>query len=126
MSVEDKREQVLSRLYDEMQNLHSLASDEAAKLADIASTLERARESDLNRAQDADLKDIEVIKETQEDKNRRREAIASICVTAVTNVMWALVMTNEMHRTRMFETDGIETSSVSKWLKSSFPKIRMS
>ncbi len=124
MSVEDKREQLLERIYDEMLDMDSLSLEEAHRLVDVAEKLENARDDDRDRVQQAELNDLEVIERTQQDKNRRREAIATICVTAATNILWAILMTHEMHATRKFEETNVETSSVSKWLKNSFPKIR--
>ena len=124
MSVEDKREKVLERIYDDMLDMDSLALEEAERLSDIADTLERARDNDLCRIQEADVKDLEVIERTQQDKSRRREAIADICATAITNIVWTFFMAYEMYATRKFEEENVETSSVSKWLKNSFPKFR--
>lgn len=124
MSVEDKREQVLERIYDKMLVLDSLSEEEAYRLSGIAEKLEGARDDDRDRAQRAEHDDMEVIERTQQEKSRRREAIVSICITAATNVMWTFFMAYEMHKTRKFEEKNVETSAVSKWLKNMFPKIR--
>lgn len=124
MSVEDKREKVLERIYDDMLGMDSLTLEEAERLSDIADTLEKARDNDRRRVQEAEIKDLEVIEQTQQDKGRRREAIATVCVTAITNIAWGFFMAYEMYATRKFEEENVETSSVSKWLKNSFPKFR--
>ena len=124
MSVTEKREEVLERVYDDMLSMDCLSSDEAKALASIANTLEHAREQERCRIQDAEIKDLEVIENTQREKNRRIETIVSICMPAITNAIWIFVMAYEMHATREFEVKNVETSSVSKWLKSLFPKIR--
>lgn len=127
MSVDEKREQVLEAIYEEMAHKSNYNYDKS--LAEIIKALEAARLAE----KEFELKDSVALTDNanavedrqQENKIKLRELITSSCLTIAQTAVWALIFVAEMSATRKFEETGVETSAVSRWLKSSFPKVRL-
>ena len=142
MSLKQKREAVLEKLYDEL--LEDDLDDFIARTysgdgtgdkrrqdptVQLIVALENANSSD----KEIDLKgDVLAFdnanKEIDRDAETKRE-LARILITAgvtiVTNVAWGMIFVHELKATRQFEIDGTETSAAGRWLKTSFPKVKM-
>ena len=127
MSVDEKREKVLESLYEEM--LHKSNYHYDKDLAEVIKALEAARLAE----KEFELKDAEVLTENAnavearklEDKIKLRELVVNTAVTLGQAALWATIFVLQMEATRKFEETGTETSAVSRWLKQSFPKMRL-
>lgn len=155
MSVKQKREQVLERLYDELLAQDKIvdqtySDDETGgkkkkdnTTVQLVVALESARSNDEDndlKEKDLDIKerDLELRgdilafdnanKEIDREAEQRRELIRLACtagVTIITNVAWGMIFVHELRATRQFEVDGTETSAAGRWLKQSFPKMKL-
>ena len=69
----------------------------------------------------------EIDKEHKErsDRGELAKTIVSTFITLATNVVWGMIFVHEMQATRLFEVEGTETSAAGRWLKQSFPKVRL-
>lgn len=123
MSVGEQREKVLERLYEEMSRKSNFSYDE--DLAKVITALESARVAE----KEFELKDtLALTDNANADMDRElrfRELIVNTCVTAGQALLWGLIFVAELKATRRFEQTGTETSAASRWLKNSFPKVRL-
>lgn len=60
-----------------------------------------------------------------EDRREIAKLVISSAITVAGTVVWATLFAQELEQTRVFEVKGTETSAASRWLKSSFPKVKM-
>lgn len=155
MSVEEKREKVLELIYEEMAHKSNFSYDktladvvkslESARLADqeLAFKKAEAETSEEQENRDFELKEKELaLKEKEfelkdalaltDNANaemdraaRKRELIVTSCITAGQAILWGLIFVHELSMTRKFEETGTELSAASRWLKNSFPKVRL-
>lgn len=139
-NVKQKREEVLERLYDEL-----LAQDKVTQTVEIVDAkggkrveipavqlvvaLENARSNDEDIALKGDILAFDNANKVEDrDAERKRELMrlaATAGVTLVTNIVWGIIFVHELRATREFEVDGTETSAAGRWLKTSFPKVKM-
>jgi len=139
-NVKQKREEVLERLYDEL-----LAQDKVTQTVEIVDAkggkrveipavqlvvaLENARSNDEDIALKGDILAFDNANKVEDrDAERKRELVrfaATAGVTLVTNLVWGVIFVHELRATREFEVDGTETSAAGRWLKTSFPKVKM-
>lgn len=140
MSVEKKREEVLERLYDELLEQDKvtkpviLIDAKGGQRAEIPAVqlvvaLENARSNDEDIALKGDVLAFDNANKVEDrDAERKRELMrlaATAGVTLVTNIVWGIIFVHELRATREFEVDGTETSAAGRWLKTSFPKVKM-
>lgn len=60
-----------------------------------------------------------------ENTIKLRELITHACITIGQAALWGAIFVHELKATRLFEVEGTETSAAGKWLKNSFPKVRL-
>lgn len=62
-------------------------------------------------------------------KNNTRNELIRLGVTSgvtlVTSLIWGAIFVHELKATRQFEVEGTEVSAAGKWLKNSFPKVKL-
>jgi cellobiose-specific phosphotransferase system component IIA len=152
MGVEQKREAVLEKIYDELLEDDGLTdfvncciystNAEGKKgsfkhpYLDLLSSLENARAQELElklKAKEAQLKDdAQLFENANKEIDRKHEFKTELLklavtsgVSAITTAMWGLIFVHELKATRVFELDGTEGSAAGRWLKNSFPKPRV-
>lgn len=154
MSVDEKREKVLELIYEEMAHKSNYAYDktlaemikalESARQAEKEHELKTAisEKDDANAKADRELKERELelaekefeLKDTlaltdnanaEMDREARfKELLVNSALTLGNALLWGIIFVGELKATRKFEETGTETSAASRWLKSSFPKVR--
>lgn len=144
MSVEQKREQVLEKIYDEllegdldefMPNAYSAADSDGRKtpkqvpVVQLIVALENAKANDEEVAVKQDALEFDnahhEIDRQHNDRNELVKVLATAAVNIAINVAWGMIFVHELKATRKFEIDGTEVSAAGRWLKQSFPKMRM-
>lgn len=140
MSIKEKREAVLEKIYDEMlegdlddfkQNGYSGFGSDAKKgqqpLVQLISTLESANAAEEEARIKEDALDFDNAHNELERQQEKWMELIKLFVTSgitiATNIVWGMIFIHELNATREFETNGTETSAAGRWLKQSFPKF---
>ncbi len=85
----------------------------------------RERELEIkDRAAATDEVNAQTDREVQ-DKAKLRELIVNAAITIGQAALWGAIFVHELKATRIFEVEGTETSAAGRWLKNSFPKVRL-
>lgn len=140
-NLKSKREAVLEKLYDELLEKdvpdalaeYTMCGPDGKKaqnyLVQLIQTLENANAADDDIHLKADIVELDNANKSIEvmhnDRNELTKILVTAIVTMVTNVAWGIIFTKELEATRLFEVEGTETSAASRWLKQSFPKMRL-
>lgn len=140
MSIREKREAVLEKIYDELlegdlddfkQNGYPGFGSDAKKgqqpLVQLIGTLESANAAE----REVQIKDDSLgfdnahseLERQQEERTELIKLLVTSGITIATNLVWGMIFVHELNATRLFEKDGTETSAAGRWLKQSFPKF---
>ena len=138
MSIKEKREAVLEKIYDELlegglddfkPETRSFGTDgkKGPQMVQLIVALEdaEAKEAEL-AAKSEELAFDNANHEIDVEHDDRKELIKILVtsgITIVTNVIWGVIFVHELKQTRLFEVEGTETSAAGRWLKQSFPKF---
>ena len=141
MSIKQKREAVLEKIYDELLE-GDFGEFKASDRSGFGTDAKRAQQNPMIQliatleSANANEEENELKGETLAFDNAHREIdrqhadrselmklLVTSGITIATNIAWGLIFVHELEATRRFEIDGTETSAAGRWLKQSFPKF---